>query len=106
MNSNDFLKMKYIDFKTSHNRTIRVPFNVLAEKRADYYACIVDGHEKYSDEWDEEYRFSLGDEYETLDYARGSLNLEDLFEIDEHEVIKGSYPEPERISDAYVEVVE
>lgn len=50
----------------------------MAEKRADYYACEVDGHEKGSKEWEQEVRHGLEDEDDLVDWVVNNMNWKDV----------------------------
>ena len=72
--------MKLIRIKiTSTESWFVIPASAVAELRADYYACNVDGFEKGSKEWQDEYDYSLGDDYELQDWISGSTNPENLY---------------------------
>lgn len=67
-----------VDIEFPDGRLFRIPCQVLAEKRADYYAVEVDGYAKGSEEYLAEVAFALLDTYEIKDYAQGNMNWEDL----------------------------
>ena len=58
-----------------------IPLQLIAEHRADYYAVVVDGHEKNSPEWNSEVRFVMEDDYEAIDWL---LNNTDWVEWKDH----------------------
>lgn len=45
-----------------------LPLKPVAEHRADFYACEVDGNEKGSEEWQDEVDFVMNDSYEAIDW--------------------------------------
>lgn len=45
-----------------------LPLQKVAEHRADYYACEVDGHDKNSPDWQEEVDFVMEDDFEGIDW--------------------------------------
>lgn len=56
----------------------KVPLEVIAKFRADYYAIEVDGYEPDSREYKEEYEYSLDNNEELVDYAFNNLNWGDV----------------------------
>jgi hypothetical protein len=56
---------------------LTVPAKYIAEARSDYYACEVDGHEKGSKEWQEEYEYSF-DPSELHDWYYNNMDFEDI----------------------------
>lgn len=72
------------------DRGVFVPAKHIAESRADYYACKVDGHEKGSEEWNSEFEFSL-DKFELMNWYRNSMDFEDVREF---AIITGTEGEP------------
>ncbi len=54
-----------------------LPLQEVAEHRADYYACEVDGHEKNSPEWKEEVEFVMEDDFEGIDWLINNSDWED-----------------------------
>jgi hypothetical protein len=75
--------MKVIDFNTPKGQ-FRLPLQKVAEHRADYYACEVDGHEKNSPEWKEEVDWVVEDDFEGIDWLINNTNFEDW----ENDVVK------------------
>ena len=53
----------------------------VAENRADYYACKVDGYEKGSKEWQEEVNWIMNANYEAIDWLLNNSNFEDWVSI-------------------------
>lgn len=60
---------------------LHVPACLIAEHRADYFACHVDGYEKGSQAYLDEYDYSLGDDGELEDWAGNNYNKEDIDEF-------------------------
>ena len=56
--------------------TYNIPVDVIAENRTLYYA-EVDGFERDSKEWDEEYKISL-DPVEVVDWAKNNMDWSDV----------------------------
>lgn len=54
-----------------------IPLRKVAEHRADYYACEVDGHEKNSTEWQKEVDLVMEDDYEGIDWILNNSDWED-----------------------------
>jgi hypothetical protein len=54
-----------------------IPLKVVAEHRADYYACEVDGYEKDSPEWKSEVDFVIHDNFESIDWLLNNTRWED-----------------------------
>lgn len=54
-----------------------IPLKIVAEQRADYYACEVNGHEKGSTEWQEEVGWVMKDDFEGIDWLLNNTNFED-----------------------------
>ncbi len=54
-----------------------IPLRAVAEHRADYYACEVDGHKKGSADWQKEIDYAVEDSYESIDWLLGNTNWED-----------------------------
>lgn len=50
----------------------------IAEKIADYYACEVDKHEKFSEHWYREKQQALDDSFILVDFVYNNMNWEDL----------------------------
>lgn len=46
----------------------QIPLQKVAEHRANYYACEVDGYEKGSAEWQEEVDYGMNDDYKCIDW--------------------------------------
>ena len=55
----------------------KFPACLVAEQRADYYSCHVDGNEKGSEEWQEEVDFAMKDTSEIKDWLWNSTDWED-----------------------------
>jgi enolase len=54
-----------------------LPAILIAEERANYYACEVDEHEYDSDEWLEEVMFGFDDDYEMIDWLMNNEDWKD-----------------------------
>ncbi len=70
--------MKHFFITFSNNETWKVPIDVIAENRADYYACKVDGYEQGSDGWDEEVQAGLNDCKELEDWMSNNMDWENI----------------------------
>jgi|LakMenEpi03Aug12_release.lakeMendotaPanAssembly.Ray.scaffolds.fasta_scaffold87418_7 hypothetical protein len=68
--------MKVIIINTPKGQ-YQIPLQIVAEERANYYACEVDGHEKNSDEWQEEVDWVMNDDYEAIDWLLNNYEWED-----------------------------
>jgi hypothetical protein len=55
----------------------QIPLKIVAERRADYYACEVDGHEKGSIEYNKEVDWVMNDKFEAIDWLINNTNWED-----------------------------
>lgn len=70
-------KEKQFEFRHKHyNYT--VPAKYIAEARANFYACEVDGNTKGSKEWQEEYKYSLDSDDELNDWYYNNMDFEDI----------------------------
>jgi hypothetical protein len=76
--TNEFNELMKFGFRHKHHN-YEVPAKYIAEARADYYACHVDGFEKGSKEWQQEYEYSF-DHYELNDWFYNNMNFEDIQE--------------------------
>ena len=47
----------------------------VAQHRADYYACKVDGYKRESPEWQSEVDWVMKDDYEAIDWLLNNTNL-------------------------------
>lgn len=54
-----------------------IPLKPVVEERTNYYACEVDGYEKGSKEWNEEFEYGMNDDYEAIDWLLGNTYWED-----------------------------
>jgi len=72
--------MKIIVIDTPKGQ-FHLPLQKVAEHRADYYACEVDGHEKNSTEWKEEVDWVMEDDFEGIDWL---INNSDWEEWESH----------------------
>jgi hypothetical protein len=54
----------------------QIPIRPVAEHRADYYACEVDGYEKGSEKWEEEVQYAINDSYEAIDWILNETDWE------------------------------
>jgi hypothetical protein len=77
--------MKHIRIRTNHNNLYQVSVREVAEIRADYYACEVDGEEKGSEHWKKEVRFAVNNPLEAKSYFMNSMRFEDMKELDSFE---------------------
>ena len=59
--------MKAIKINTPEGQYL-LDIRYVAEQRADYYACEVDGYEKGTPEWSEEYEYTINDSFEAIDW--------------------------------------
>ena len=59
----------------------KIPLQPVAENRADYYACEVDGHAKNSQEWQDEVDFVMNDNFEGIDWILNNTDWEDWEKI-------------------------
>lgn len=55
-----------------------VPAEPIAKARTDYYATEVDGFLASSQEWKDEYEYSLNDSDDLLDYAVNNMNWDEF----------------------------
>lgn len=79
--------------KTQKEKQIRIettraiynlPLRIVAENRAKYYA------EKDPKEYDSEYKFTMEDDYEGIDWLQGNMDLDDYQEhLVKVEVLQG-----------------
>jgi hypothetical protein len=60
----------------------RIPANIVAESRAIYYACYVDGFEKDSEEYKQELQNSYEPD-ELIPWAKNSMNWSDVANVAE-----------------------
>ena len=72
--------MRAIVFK-SPDGEFAIPLEKIIEERTDYYACEVDGFEKGSKDWQEEFDYGMKDNYEGLDWLQNNSDLEDWNDI-------------------------
>lgn len=68
--------MKVILIDTPKGQFV-LPLRKIAEHRADYYACEVDGHEKNSYEWQEEVEWVMKDDFEAIDWILNNTNWDE-----------------------------
>jgi hypothetical protein len=68
--------MKYIICNTPKGQ-YKLPAHLVAEDRATYYACDIDGHEQGGKEWEEEVEYALDDSYECIDWLLNNTNWEE-----------------------------
>lgn len=52
----------------------------LSKKRANYYACEVDGYDRFSTEWEEEFNYGMHDigKSDLIDFVVNNMNWEEL----------------------------
>jgi len=74
--------MKVIQFYTPDG-VYQIPLQNVAEHRANYYACEVDGHEKSSQDYLEEVDFVMEDSFEGIDWLLNNTNFEDWEDVAE-----------------------
>jgi hypothetical protein len=67
---------KMFEFRHKHYN-YEVPAKYIAAARADYYSCKVDGHDKGSKEWQEEYKYSL-DDSNLREWYYNNMDFEDI----------------------------
>ena len=58
-----------------------IPLLDVAEDRANYYSCVVDGNEKGSKEWQEEVDYAMNDNYEAIDWLLNNTDWEDWKDV-------------------------
>ena len=68
--------MKVILINTPKGQ-FHLPLQIVAEHRADYYACEVDKHEKNSPEWQEEVDYAMKDSFEGIDWLINNTNWDE-----------------------------
>jgi len=54
-----------------------IPLLLVAEHRADYYACEVDGNEKGSEEYNNEVAWVMKDDFEAVDWLTNNTDWAD-----------------------------
>lgn len=74
--SNMFLLVTF-----SNGRIFKIPASIIAESRATYYACQVDGEKYNSQKWIEEYEYSLNDSLELIDWAYNNMEWKDVKDL-------------------------
>lgn len=68
---------RHIRINFSNGETYDIPAEVVAIRRADYYAEI-DGHEVGSKEWKDEFNYTLDSDYELKDWLQGNMDWADV----------------------------
>ena len=68
--------MKVIKVNTPKGQ-FTIPLKLVAEDRADHYACKEDGHEKGSQEYNEEVDWVMKDDFEAIDWILNNYNWKD-----------------------------
>lgn len=68
--------MKVIKCNTSKGQ-FYIPLQQVAEHRADYYVCEVNGNEKGSIQWEEEVNWVIEDDFEGVDWLLNNTDWED-----------------------------
>lgn len=68
----------FLYIKFSDNMEYKIPVEILAKFRADYFAIEVDGFTSDSPEWQVEYKYALREEDELISFAFNNLNWEDV----------------------------
>jgi len=68
---------KHVRITFQNGESYDVPANIIAEDRATYYACLVDGHEIESDEYYAEYENSSHD-YALTDWLENNMDWVDV----------------------------
>ncbi len=68
--------MKVIRINTPKGQ-YEIPLLPVAEHRANYYACEVDGHAKNSPEWDLEVKWVMDDSFEAIDWLTNNTDWKD-----------------------------
>jgi hypothetical protein len=58
-----------------------IPLQNVAEHRADYYTCEVDGNERGSDEWKEEVDYVMEDKFEGIDWLINNTDWVDWTDV-------------------------
>jgi len=110
--------MKYVKVLFSNGDKFRIPFTTIAHDRAMYYASRdhPNGGTKDNPEWTETYNneraYTLGDESEILDWLWNNMNWEDVQEtaekvadVDDQYVYAEHWNEISE-SDSNVEIIE
>lgn len=72
--------MKVIEI-TMDDSWCTIPATFVAKLRANYFAIEVDGYLPNSKEYEEEYKYSLRDDYELYDWVSGSCDYEDIEDV-------------------------
>jgi hypothetical protein len=72
------MEEKKIIIKFHKGITYEIPAVIIAESRANYYACIVDGYDSDSQEYLDEVNHALNDEFELFDWIENNMNWNDL----------------------------
>jgi hypothetical protein len=71
------VKWIYVKFDRD---TWKIPARIVAIYRAHYYACVVDGHNIHSPEFNKEFQISMEDE-NLIEWAKNSMNWVDVKEF-------------------------
>jgi hypothetical protein len=75
------MKCLYVEF--SNGNVYKISCEQIAKSRAYHYAIEVDQFEKDSKEYWDEYKYSLGNDADLLDWAHNNMNWEDVEEFSE-----------------------
>lgn len=68
--------MKYMIINTPQGQH-KLALELVAEHRADYYACVVDGEDRDSDSWKSEVRSAMNDKFECIDWIINNSDWSD-----------------------------
>jgi hypothetical protein len=74
-----FPKWIYVTFD---REVWRIPASIVAESRAYYYACTVDGFEKDSEDYKKELEYSYNSDI-LIEWAKNSMNWSDVSHVSE-----------------------
>lgn len=94
--------MKYIIIKFSNGDKFRLDPNIIAKMRTEYYSTV-DGFEKGSKEWDEEYKQSMRPD-ELIDWLENNTNWSDIESDVEKIDIEEEYSYEDNFFKAKIEV--
>ncbi len=73
-------RVKYLVFKFPNGEIFHVPAEIIAEDRTMYYATKIDGFDKDTKEWQDEYTYCLGSISELIDWFSNNMSWEDIDE--------------------------
>lgn len=72
--------MKVLEIVLPDNSIWHTPLEPLAKDRATYYACEVDGHDRFSNEWEEEFNYGMHPSgiLDIIDFVSNNKNWNEL----------------------------